>query len=143
MIQYDKDGVTVYYTDASGNKVSATPFDGATYSAMLTVMDAQIAAASANTLAVANYNTALANAQTSVNAGRGDTVTAPPKPLETVVSDTGVTTYVPFNPPLADLVPLEVSAPSTGTVPVAPTVDTQAIMYAMLTAIYRKMFPAS
>ena len=36
-----------------------------------------------------------------------------------------------------------VSAPSTGTVPVAPTVDTQAIMYAMLTAIYRKMFPAS
>ena len=140
MIQYDKDGVTVYYTDASGNRVSATPFDGAKYSGMLAIMDEQISAASANAQAVANYNTALKNAQTSVDAGRS--ADAPPKPLQTVVSDTGVTSYVPFNPPLADLVPLDVTAPSTGTIAV-PTVDTQAIMYAMLTAIYRKMFPTT
>ena len=139
MINYEKDGVTL--VDEAGNV--ATPFDGAKYSAMLTVMDAQIAAASANTQAVANYNTALANAQTSVNAGRGDTVTAPPKPLETVVSDTGVTTYVPFNPPLADLIPAPTASGSVGGAIAAVTPDTQAIMYAMITAIYRKMFPTS
>jgi PAB1-binding protein PBP1 len=137
MIQYEKDGVTL--VDGAGN--ASTPMDGAKYSAMLSVRDAQIAAANANTQAVASYNTALANAQISVNAARP--ATAPPKPLQTVVDDSGVTTYVPFSPPLADLVPLAITAPSTGTIPVAVTVDTQAIMYAMITAIYRKMFPST
>jgi hypothetical protein len=140
MIQYDTNGVTLYYIDANGVKISASPTDGVKYTNMDTIMQAQIAAASANTQAVANYNNLLQAAQTSADAGRP--ATAPPKPLETVVSDTGVTTYVPFNPPLADLVPLDVTAPSSGTI-AEPTVDTQAIMYAMITAIYRKMFPSS
>ena len=139
MLQYDKDGVTLFYTDATGNKVSASPFDGAKYSAMLMVLDAQIAAASANTQAVANYNNVLAGAQANVNAGRP--AIAPPKPLQTVVSDTGVTTYVAFAPPLADLVPLANVTPSG---PIAvPTADTEAIEFAMITAIYRKMFPST
>ena len=139
MIQYEPDGVTL--KDSEGN--TSNPMQGAPYSAMLSVMDAQIAAASANTQAVANYNTALANAQTNVNAGRGDTVTEPPKPLETVVSDTGVTTYVPFNPPLADLIPAPTASGSVGGAIAAVVPDTQAIMYAMLTAIYRKLFPGA
>ena len=141
MIQYDTNGVTLYYIDASGQEQSASPMDGAKYTAMDTIMQEQLAAASANTQAVANYNNRLQGAQTSINAGRA--ADAPPKPLQTVVSDTGVTTYVPFNPPLADLLPLDVTAPGTDTVPVARTVDTQAIMYAMITAIYRKMFPGA
>jgi hypothetical protein len=139
MIQYDKDGVTLYYIDANGNKVSHSIMDGQPYDDMLTVMGAQIAAGVANTQAVANYNTALANAQISVNAGRE--ATAPPKPLQTVVSDTGVTTYVPFVPPLADLVPLNVTAPSLGTTPVAVVPDKAAIMYNMILAMFKKMFP--
>src|ERR1017187_6694212 len=139
MIQYDKDGATVFYIDANGNKISASPFDGKKYSDMLTIMDAQIAAANENAHSLDLYNTSLANAQTSVTPGRQ--ADAPPKPLQHVVSDPGVSTYVPFVPALADLVPLAVTAPSSGTIAV-PTVDTQAIMYAMITAIYRKMFPS-
>ena len=140
MIQYDTNGTTLFYTDANGNKISATPFDGKKYTDMDMIMQAQIAAASANTQAVANYNTALANAQTSINAGRA--ATAPPKPLQTVVSDTGVTTYVPFVPPLADLIPLNVTAPNTGSI-AEPSVDVQGQTLALVTAIFRKMFPAS
>ena len=139
MIQYDKDGATLFYTDAQGNRLAAGVFDGRKYSDMLTVMDAQISAAKENAHAVDLYTTSLQNAQTSVNAGRP--ADAPPKPLQHLVSDAGVSTYVPFNPPLPDLAPLNVTAPSSGTIAV-PTVDTQAIMYAMITAIYRKMFPA-
>ena len=141
MIQYDKDGATVFYIDANGNKVSANPLDGVKYSAMISVMDAQIAAATENNQNVNNYKTQLANAQVSIDAGR--TADAPPKPLDHVVSDTGVSTYVPFNPPLPDLIPAPAAVGSTtGGFPVAPSVDTQAIMYAMITAIYRKLFPA-
>ena len=135
MISYESDGATL--VDSAGNK--STPMDGAKYSGMLSTRDLQLSAASANTQAVANYNNALAGAQTSVNAGRP--ATAPPKPLQTIVSDAGVTSYAAFSPPLADLVPLEITAPSMGTTPVAVTVDTQAIMFAMIQAIYRKMFP--
>ena len=139
MIQYVKDGTTVSAIDDKGTKVSASPFDGSKYTALLAIMDAQISATAENNHAVDLYNNSLKNAQISVDAGRS--ADAPPKPLQKVVSDIGVTTYVPFNPPLADLVPLAVTAPSSGAIAV-PTEDTQAIMYAMLTAIYRKMFPA-
>lgn len=142
MIQYDKDGATLFYIDANGNKISAGVFDGAKYSAMLAVMDQQNAALSANTAAVADYTTKLANAQTSVNAGRA--ADAPPKPLKEVMSDTGGITWVPFVPALPDLIPAPPAEGSAaGGVIVQSGQDPQAIMLAMMTAIYRKLFPAT
>jgi hypothetical protein len=139
MIQLDKDGVTLFYIDANGNKVSHNYMEGQAYTDMLTIRDAQISAANENVQAVANYNNVLANVQISVTAGRGDTVTAPAKPLQKVVADTdGVVTYVPFVPPLADIVPL-VGVPS-GSI-AAPSLDKQTIMYNMITAMFHKEFP--
>ena len=138
MIQYDKDGATLFYIDANGTKISASVFDGKKYTDMESTQQAQIAAAAENSKAVDAYNLSLQNAQTSVSAGRQ--ADAPPKPLQHLVSDTGASTYVPFDPPLGDLIPLNVTAPSSGLI-AQPTPDTQAIMLAMLTAIYRKTFP--
>jgi hypothetical protein len=139
MIQLDKDGVTLFYIDANGNKVAHNYLEGQAYTDMLTIRDAQISAASENNQAVANYNNVLANVQISVTAGRGDTVTAPAKPLQKVVADTdGAVTYVPFVPPLADIVPL-VGVPS-GSI-AAPSLDKQTIMYNMITAMFHKEFP--
>ena len=140
MIQYDKDGATLFYIDSTGTKISASVFDGKKYTDMESVQQAQLAAVTENARAVEAYNLALSNAQVSVNAGRA--ATAPPKPLEHLVDDLGASTYAPFVPPLGDLVPLAVNDPSSGTI-AQPSVDNQAIMLAMLTAIYRKMFPAS
>ena len=140
MIQYDKDGATLFYIDDNGTKISASVFDGKKYTDMESTQQAQIAAATENAKALAAYNLTLQNAQISVSAGRQ--ADAPPKPLQHLVSNTGASTYVPFAPPLADLVPLVVTAPNAGSIAV-PTVDNQAIMLAMLTAIYRKMFPAA
>ena len=139
MIQYDKDGATLFYIDDTGNKVSATVFDGQKYSLLDGIMLQQIAAVAENNHAADIYNQQLQQAQTSVSAGRP--ADAPQKPLQHVVSDTGVSTYVPFSPPLPDLTPLQNVKPSSGQI-AQPTVDTQAVMYAMLTAIYRKMFPS-
>jgi hypothetical protein len=139
MIQYDKDGATIFYIDDKGNKISAVPFEGQRYSDLLGIMDTQHSAVTENARAKAAYSLSVSNAQISVDAGRP----APPlpdKPREQNVSDTGVVTYAAFVPPLPDLV-YPVTVPSTGQIKV-PTVDTQAIMYAMVTAIYRKMFPA-
>jgi len=143
MIQIDKDGVTLFYIDANGNRVAHNVMDGELYDDMLTIRGDQLQAASDNTQAVSNYNTELANAQISVSAGR--TATAPPKPLQKVVADAdGTITYVPFVPPLADLV-IPITDPSTVTGLVNPTVlapvDKQAIMYNMILAMFKKAFP--
>jgi hypothetical protein len=143
MIQFDKDGVTLFYIDANGQRVAHNFMDGQAYDDMLTVRGAQQQAARDNTLAVANYNTALSNAQISVSAGR--TATAPPKPLQEVVADAdGAVTYIPFVPPLADLVmPTVDPSTVTGLVNTAlpAPVDKQAVMYNMILAMFRKAFP--
>ena len=136
MITYDKDGVTLI--DGSGNRVS--PFSGKPYSDLLAILDLQIAAKSENSHQVDLYTQALHNAQTSIDAGRA--ADAPVKPLQKVVSDTGDTTYVAFSPVLPDLV-VPPKGPMDAPHIAVPSVDTQAIMYAMITAIYRKMFPTS
>ena len=140
MVQYDKDGVTLFYIDASGQKVSHNFMEGKPYSAMVDIRSAQLLALTQNANAAANYNTALANLQISVDAGRGEGIVAPPKPLQKIVSDTGVVSYAPFDPPLADLIPEKVNAPSSGLI-AAVVPDTQAIMYNMILAMFRKMFP--
>jgi hypothetical protein len=139
MIQFDKDGVTLFYIDANGKKVSHNFLEGTAYNDMVVVRDAQIQAIRENTQTQTNYETALANAQQNVDAGR--TVDAPVKPLQKVVDDTGEVTFVPFDPPLKDLVVVPVkSAPSSGLI-AQPTVDKQAIMYNMILAMFRKTFP--
>lgn len=137
MIQYDKDGVTLFYIDANGKKTSHNFMEGTPYDEMLTVMGAQRQAATENTQAVGNYKTALANLQISVDAGRPANA-APTKPLQKAVSDTGDVSYVPFVPPLADLV-IPQTSPS-GSI-AAPSVDKQAIIYNMILAMFHKMFP--
>jgi hypothetical protein len=140
MIQLDKDGVTLFYIDSSGNRVSHNYLEGQAYTDMLTIRDAQLSAASENNQAVANYNNVLANVQINVTSGRGDTVTAPAKPLQKVVADAdGAVTYVPFVPPLADIVPLANVFPSGAIA--APSLDKQTIMYNMITAMFHKEFP--
>jgi hypothetical protein len=147
MIQLDKDGVTLFYIDANGNRVAHNYMEGQAYTDMLVIRDAQIAAALANTQAVANYNNVLANVQISVTAGRGDTVTVPAKPLQEVVADAdGAVTYVPFVPPLADIVPPLPAVPSGGIA--APSLDKETIMYnaiqlmlPKIVALYQKEFP--
>ena len=141
MIQLDKDGVTLFYIDASGQRVAHGYTEGQAYADMLTIRSAQIQAAADNTQALANYNNVLANMQLNVNAGHGGdaNVVAPAKPLQIVVADAdGAVTYVAFVPPLADIVPL-VGVPS-GSI-AAPSLDKETIMYNMITALFRKAFP--
>jgi hypothetical protein len=144
MIQFDKDGVTLYYVDADGKKISHYFMEGAAYGEMLSVRDAQLQVVRENALAQANYNTTLTNLQLNVNAS-GIALPAPAKPLQKVVSDTGVVSYTPFVPPLADLVIPPPAAPGSvhGLVNTGAAVppDTQAILYNMVLAMFRKMFP--
>jgi hypothetical protein len=147
MIQFDKDGVTLFYIDASGQRVAHGYTEGQAYADMLTIRSAQIQAAADNTQALANYNNVLANMQLNVNAGHGGdaNVVAPAKPLQIVVADAdGAVTHVPFVPPLADLVfPKTVPSTVQGLVntsqPAPP--DKQTIMYNMIAALFRKAFP--
>ena len=146
-IQFDTDGVTLFYIDASGNKVTASFMAGGAYSDMLAIRDEQVAAETVNAQAATNYNNALANAQVSVNAGKGGAELAPTKPTMKVVSNTGVVTFEPFQPPLADLV-MPTPAPAKSMIDQiaatrAATPDTQAIMYNMILAMFRKEFPGA
>ena len=137
MIQFDKDGVTLVGYDANGNRFAHNYLEGTLYDNMLSTRSAQLAAARENTQAVANYNTVLSTIQASVDAGRPHD-SAPAKPLQKVVSDMGDVSYVPFVPPLADLV---VPATNGSGSIVTPAVDKQAIMYNMILAMFRKEFP--
>lgn len=109
MIQYDQDGNTLFYIDPNGNRVSAFPTDTTHYSEMLKVRDAQTQALRENEAAVTNYTAKLSAVQGTYDMGRAGQnpdvpTTAPPKPLQKIVSDTGVVSTIPFVPALADLV---------------------------------------
>ena len=148
MIQFDSDGVTLFYIDATGKRIGSSFMAGEAYDAMLTIRSAQLQAAIENKQAAANYNTALSNAQISVNAGKAGIELAPPKPLAKVVADKdGAVTYVPFDPPLGDLVIPAVAPAVSMTDQIAAaraaTPDKQAIMYNMILAMFRKEFPGA
>lgn len=123
-----------------GKGVSHTPFEGAVYSALVATMSAQRAAAAENQTAAGNYNTALANAQTSINAGRH--ADAPAKPLMKTVADDGTVTMGPFVPPLADLQPLVVTAPSSGSIVTVGVTNQSDVQFAMIQALYNHFFPS-
>jgi hypothetical protein len=134
MIQFDKDGVTLFYIDATGKRISHYFMEGTAYNDMLTVMDAQIQAERDNTATIATYERTLTDME---NNGQYDPV--PSKPLQKIVSDTGAVTFAPFVPPLRDLV-VPKAAPSSGLI-AAVVPDKNAIMYNMILAMFRKMFP--
>ena len=48
MIQFDKDGVTLFYFDAIGQRVAKNYMEGQLYTDMLTIRTAQIAAITEN-----------------------------------------------------------------------------------------------
>jgi len=149
MVQYDKDGVTLFYIDANGKRVSHYFMEGKAYAAMADIRSAQLSAASENSRAAADYAEKLATAQ--INIGRPGFV-LPVKPLQKVVSDTGEVSFAPFDPPLPDLVIPTVTQVSSAPLASgglmgamvaqgANVPDTQAIMYNMILAMFRKMFP--
>lgn len=137
-INYDTDGATLYYIDPTGAKITSSVFDGPRYSSFMSIMDAQLQAGRENAAAISAYNQMLANEQQHAN--NFTSYSVPAKPSQKVVIDTGQTTMQPFNPPLADLVIPRVTAPNAGII-AQPSVDKQEIMYSMLCAIFRKLFP--
>ena len=142
MIQFDTDGVTLFYIAADNSRVSHNFMDGQVYDDMLTILGAQKQAAKDNTKAVSDYTTSLATAQTNI--GRPGFV-MPVKPLQKVVADAdGAVTMVPFSPALPDLVlptvdPSSMSGIANPTVAAPP--NKQDVMYNMILAMFRKMFP--
>lgn len=143
MIQYDRDGVTLFYIEADGKRISHYYTEGKAYSDMLDVRSAQLEAVRENLLTAANYTNVVKGIQMSVDAGRLHDA-APPKPLQKVAADTGEVTYVPFVPPLLDLVipKAGVPLPTVIAIPVADKqANQQAILYNMILAMFRKMFP--
>ena len=146
MIQYGKDGASLTGIGANGQPFSHTVFDGAEYSAMLVTRGAQLQAIIDNANTVADYHNKLATAQQNIGLPG---FTAPVKPQQKIVSDTGAVSLVDFVPPLPDLVIQTVNSPSTsvaagglmGAVVAEGGPDKQAIMFAMVTALYHKAFP--
>src|ERR1035437_1806851 len=103
MIQ--RNGNILIGVDGNGNAFSHAVTEGQPYSDMLVTLDAQQQAARDNMLAKMDYSQKLANVQGPLDVGQGPVNPIPPaKPLQKIVSDTGVVSFTPFDPPLADLV---------------------------------------
>jgi hypothetical protein len=144
MIQYGPDGMTIFYVDANGQKISRIYTEGAAYNDLVAIRDAQLQADKENLQNQASYNQTLANAQTNVDASPGAAITPPKKPLMKAISDTGVPSYGPFVPPLADLVMPQVAEGTIhGMIGTATTLppDRNAIMQNQVDLMFRKMFP--
>ena|ERR1035437_2242069 len=141
MIQFDKNG-----TSLIGPNGSVSLFNSDAFGKLMAIRDAQLQTILENTQNQGDYNTKLANAQANVKAS-GTFIAAPIKPLMKIISDTGVVSYEPFVPALADLVE---PAPATDNAvhglansgAVLPP-DPQAQMFNMISAMFRKMFPDS
>lgn len=119
MILRKPDGVTLYYTDASGNEISSNPMSGDSYMNMLQTLEAQQDMIVTNTAAVSDYHQKLANFQANLDAGRASGEAPPVKPQQMIVDDTGVVTHADFVPPLPDPV-FRTITPSSGTIKATP-----------------------
>jgi hypothetical protein len=136
MIRYSQDGNALIGVDEQGREFSHNKLEGAWFSSMLVILDAQMQAEKVNAVALQAYNQALANIQGPLDAGQGSAVYAVPmKPLQQIVSDTGAVTYAPFDPPLADLVIPKTTPSQVNTAAVSLTT------YDMVLRMYQKMFP--
>jgi len=101
MIHYLPDFVTLEGEYPPGTTWRRSPRDEGFMDAF-NIMSEQQAAANANTVLSNAYMNALHNYQTNVDIGRAEGLTAPPKPLMTVIDDGGNKTVVAFEPPLPD-----------------------------------------
>jgi|ERR1035437_620154 hypothetical protein len=136
MIHYSPDGNTLIGIDDKGKEFSHNKMDGTWFSSMETTLSAQKVAEAENIAAVNDYNQKLGNIQMNVDAGRADqSPPAPAKPQQKIVSDMGIVTYVPFDPPLADLV-IPKTTPTQINTPGADGLTA----YDMLFRIYHHMF---
>jgi hypothetical protein len=100
-------------SDPSHSLVTLSTNDPRWYS-LYQVMIAQQAAVTPNQQKHDSYINQLSSYQGSVNAGRGQGMIPPTKPLMTVVDDLGNSTEVPFVPPLPDPVAQPSSNIGTG-----------------------------
>jgi hypothetical protein len=97
-IQYGPNNLTLFYTDATGAKVMLSFLDGSAFSDLEVILGKQMAN-SDNTQAVATYLQTLTDMEANFHYSP-----VPPKPLQKLVSNTGVVTFAPFVPTLRDLV---------------------------------------
>lgn len=145
MIVYEKDGVTLTTIAADGTRVSRSVNDGSAYSDMRDILTQQNEAVRQSGVDALLYTQLIGRMQTSADA-RLPFGAIPTKPQQKVVSDTGAVTFVPFVPPLPDLVipKPNTPAPPVVVVPVADKIaNQQAIMFNMILAMFQKMFPGT
>ena len=136
MIYFAADNVTLKGVDAAGKPFSHYFLEGQVYTDMLIVMGQQEQAALDNTATVATYERVITDAEAAFHY---DPI--PPKPLEKLVSDTGAVSFAAFVPPLRDML-IPTPAPSSGLI-AAVVPDKQAIIYNMVLAMFKKMFPGA
>jgi len=135
-----QDGMTLTYTDESGQTQSVSMIDWAAYSKVYSILQQQLAAGLENTKTHSDYVTALVTFQTNLDIGRAEGMTAPVVPKMKVVSDTGVVSFRDFSPALP--LPVYPAAQPGGGVmwsptagnqaPAAPTAVEQAILSSLL-----------
>jgi len=135
MIQYSPDGNSLIGVDDKGKEFSHNKTDGSWFSNMLVTHGLQQQNESDNAAILQKYKDDLQNIQGPLDAGQfTGTPVAPNKPQCKIISDVGTVTFVPFDPPLADLVipkttPTQVNTPDGGLT-----------SYDMLSRIYHHMF---
>ena len=136
-IQYTADYTALTYVDTTGATVTVSFMDSQRFNDLVTIRLQQLQAATDNQTASDNYNTAVKNAQISVNAGR-PTPPLPVKPQERLVATDGTVSYVDFSPPLLSIVPLVVTAPS-GQISTQAAPDPVAQQTAAMTVIMNQL----
>ena len=136
MIQYSPDGNTLIGVDDKGKEFSHNKTDGSSFSNMLVTLGLQKQNELDNSATLQKYNQDLGNIQGPLDVGQfTGTPVAPVKPQCKIISDMGTVTYVPFDPPLADL-NIPKTTPTQINTPGADGLSA----YDMLSRIYHHMF---
>src|SRR5665647_1146557 len=136
MIQYSPDGNTLIGVDDKGKEFSHNKTDGSLFSNMLVTLGLQKQNELDNAATLQKYNQDLGNIQGPLDVGQfTGTPVAPQKPQCKIISDVGTVTYVPFDPPLADL-----RIPKTNPTQINEPGDGGLTTYDMVSRIYHHMF---
>ncbi len=138
MIRYDLDGSTLFYLDASGQKVSANWYDVDKYTRFLAILQSQNDAVTRNRQVVDDYTTKLENYKASADNGRPAGL-LPTVPQQKMVDDLGAVTYVDFVPALPTYQRPLVASGSTSIVSKPTTPSDNDVLKAMLTVINSKL----
>jgi hypothetical protein len=140
MITYDSQFNRFTYTGVNGNQVTVNWFDGDVYNAVQKIYEQQKDADSTNANAVKDYTDKLGGYQQSMNDGRNPSIPLPVMPQKLIISDLGVVSHVPFDPPLPVYTPLVASGGgSTSIKTVVNTPSDIDVVKQMLTIINGKL----